>query len=151
MSTATPPLLEHVADLVVRVAAPTVVSSSRRVIGINGGEVMGARLHGKILPGGAEFQVIRADHTTELDARYVIETHSGALIYVVNTGFRHKPPEMTESLAAGRIGRSRLDLFAMNAAFETDATDYLWLARNVFVGTAERHPDRVELAIYQLL
>jgi hypothetical protein len=79
MFTATPPLLEHVADLIVRVSAPTVVSCSRRVIGINGGEVMGARLHGKILPGGAEFQVIRADHTTELDARYVIETHSGAL------------------------------------------------------------------------
>jgi hypothetical protein len=151
MFTATPPLLEHVADLIVRVSAPTVVSCSRRVIGINGGEVMGARLHGKILPGGAEFQVIRADHTTELDARYVIETHSGALIYVVNTGFRHKPHAKTESQGAGRIDRSRPDLFALNAAFETDATDYLWLARNVFVGTAERHPDRVELTIYQLL
>jgi hypothetical protein len=135
MSVATPPLLEHVADLVVRVAAPTVVSRSRRVIGINGGEVMGHRLQGKIPPGGAEFQVIRADHTTELDARYVIENHSGALIYMANTGFRHKPPEVTESLAAGRIGRSRPDLFAMNAAFETAATDYLWLARNVFAGT----------------
>ena len=117
MSTVAPPLLEHVADLVVRVAAPAVVSVSRRVIAINGGEVMGARLHGRILPGGAEFQVIRADHTTELDARYAIETHSGALIYVVNTGFHHKPSEVPETPAAGRIGRSKPDLFPLNVAF----------------------------------
>ena len=44
--------------------------------------------------------------------------------------------------AAGRIGTPR---------FETGAPEYQWLTRNVFVGTAARHPDRVELAIYQLL
>jgi len=44
-----PPTLEHIADLVVRVATPAVVSSSRRVIGIAGGEVLGPRIRGKVL------------------------------------------------------------------------------------------------------
>jgi hypothetical protein len=145
------PLLEHVADVRVRVAAPTVVSSSRRVIGITGGEVVGPRLRGKVLPGGADFQVIRADRTTELEARYVIEAESGALIYVINTGFRHGPPEAMERLLRGEAVDPALIYFRSTPRFETDVAEYQWLTKNVFVGTAVRRPDAVELAIFQVL
>jgi len=146
-----PPLLEHVADLVVRVAPPTVVSSSRRVIGITGGEVSGPRIRGKVLPGGADFQVIRADNTTDLEARYVIETDSGSLIYVVNTGYRHGPPEAMERLQRGELVDPALIYFRCTPRFETAAAEYHWLTRHVFVGTAARYPDRVEMSFFKLL
>jgi len=145
------PLLEHVADVLVRVAAPTVVSASRRVIGIMGGEVQGPKLRGKVLAGGADFQVIRADRTTELEARYVIETDAGALIYVINTGLRHGPAEAMERLLRGEAVDPALIYFRSTPRFETEAAEYQWLTKNVFVGTAVRRPDSVELAIYQLL
>jgi hypothetical protein len=41
----------------------------RRIIPITGGTVEGRRLQGKILPGGADWQIIRGDGVAELEAR----------------------------------------------------------------------------------
>ena len=46
----------------------------RRIIGITGGRFSGERLSGRVLPGGADWQVIRADGVADLDARYTLET-----------------------------------------------------------------------------
>ena len=73
----------------------------RRIIAITGGRFVGERLSGRVLPGGADWQVIRADGVAELDARYTLETGDGALIYVRNRGFRHGPAEVLKRLAAG--------------------------------------------------
>src|SRR5437868_6595080 len=73
----------------------------RRIIPITGGSFKGARLSGRVLPGGADWQVIRADGVAQLEARYTLETDDGALIYVRNDGYRHGPREVLEKLAAG--------------------------------------------------
>lgn len=39
--------------------------------------------------------------TAELDNRYAMETDDGALIEIVNYGFRHGPPEIIRAIAAG--------------------------------------------------
>ena len=44
----------------------------RRVINILAGRVEGARLSGRVLPGGADWQIVRADGFTELDTRYTL-------------------------------------------------------------------------------
>ena len=56
----------------------------RRIIDILGGEVHGPRLEGEILPGGADWQIVRPDGTIEVVARYTIRTKAGALVYVQN-------------------------------------------------------------------
>jgi len=75
----------------VEVGPPMVVGSTpygqRRIIPIKGGAFAGPRLSGKILPGGADWQVIRTDGAAELEARYTLQTDDGALIYVLNRGF----------------------------------------------------------------
>ena len=147
MSTAAPPQLKHIADLVVRVAVPVIVSGARRIIGILGGEVTGPSMQGKVLAGGADFQVIRPNHTTDLEARYVIETDAGSLIYVVNTGYRHGPAEAMERLQRGEAVDPALIYFRCTPRFETTAPELEWLTRHVFVGTAARHPDRVEMRL----
>ena len=77
-----PPELEHVCDLAVTIAAPVevgqTVSGLRRMIPITGGVVRGPLLNGKVLAGGADFQLILGGGTqAHLDARYVIELDDG--------------------------------------------------------------------------
>jgi hypothetical protein len=35
--------------------------------------------------------------------------------------------------------------------FETGAEKYRWLMENLFIGVGARYPDRVELAVHQVL
>src|SRR5512136_974889 len=73
----------------------------RRVIGILGGSVSGPKLKGHILPGGADWQLIRSDGAADIKARYTIQTDAGALIMVTSEGLRHGPPEVIERLTRG--------------------------------------------------
>jgi hypothetical protein len=61
----------------------------RQLIPITGGEVHGPLLEGDVVPGGADWQLVRADNVVELDARYTIRARDGALIHVRNRGIWH--------------------------------------------------------------
>src|SRR3954464_10285528 len=54
----------------------------RRIINILDGTVEGPKLKGTILPGGADWQIIRRDGVVHLTARYTIETDTGGLVLV---------------------------------------------------------------------
>ena len=125
-----------VADLIVLVGEPVEIGA-RRVIPILGGEVAGPRIRGRVLPGGADFQILRADGVIELHARYVVECESGARIYVENSGLRHGPPEAV--------------YFRTTPRFECADESYAWLTRHIFLGAGVRRPDRVELTIHQVM
>lgn len=78
----------------------------RRIVPILGGTCEGReRFHdlltGRVLPGGADWQLIHDDGLTEADARYTIETDRGSLVYVQNRGLRHAPPDVMKKLLAG--------------------------------------------------
>ena len=94
---------DHVSDLTILVAEPIEIGPTptgvRRFIPIIGGEARGPKLRGKIHAGGADFQILRADGVTELHARYVLETDTGALVYIENSGLRHGPPMRWKSCA----------------------------------------------------
>ena len=148
------PELEHVADLVVRIGAPIeigrIAGNLRRVIPIAGGEIFGPRIHGKVLPGGADYQVMRSDGVTDLHARYVIETEDGQLIYVENSGVRYGPPELIEKIRRGEAVDPTLIYFRSTPRFETAAPGYEWLMQNVFICSGARFPDRVELRFFRV-
>jgi hypothetical protein len=145
---ATPQLL-HVADVVARVAAPIEIGS-RRVVPILGGEALGPRIRGKILAGGADYQIVRPDGVTELHARYAIEIEDGQLIYVENSGLRSGPPELMRKLRRGEAVDPALIYCRTTPRFETAAPGYEWLMRNLFVCSAARFPDRVEIRFFQV-
>src|ERR1700747_3034365 len=73
----------------------------RRVIHILGGRFEGPRLQGRIVPGGAALQILRADGVADLRARYTLETDDGELILVRSDGLRHGPPDVIARLARG--------------------------------------------------
>jgi len=148
------PALVHVADLVVRIAEPIEIGrisgNLRRMIPIVGGEVLGPRIRGKVLPGGADFQIMRADGVTDLHARYVIEIEAGQLIYVENSGVRYGPPELMEKLRRGEVVDPALIYFRTTPRFETAAPGCEWLMRNLFICSGARFPDRVEMRFFQV-
>lgn len=122
----------------------------RRIIGIAGGRFSGARLSGLVLPGGADWQLVRADGSAFLDARYTLQTDDGALIYVSNQGFRHGPKEAMERLARGEEVDPALIYTRTAPRFETSAPKYAWLNRTLFVASGVRRRDAIELELYEV-
>jgi hypothetical protein len=94
---------------------------------ITGGEIIGPRLKGRVLPVGGDWLTIRSDGVGILDIRATIETPDGALIYlsysgVADTGeagytrfIEGNPPTRVPLRGAPR--------------FLTSHPDYLWLNR----------------------
>jgi hypothetical protein len=122
----------------------------RRIIPITGGSFRGERLAGRVLPGGADWQLIRADGVAELDARYTLETTDGKLIYVRNFGYRHGPADILKRLAAGDPVDPSLYYMRTTPRFETSAERYHWLNRTICVATGERRAAAVELDVYEV-
>ncbi len=122
----------------------------RRIINITGGTFSGARLKGRVLPGGADWQVLREDGVAVLDTRYTLETHDGALIYVQNRGLRHGPPEIIKKFSSGEKVDPSLYYMRTQPSFETGDTRYAWLNRIVCVGTGERLANAVKLEMYEI-
>ncbi len=122
----------------------------RRIIPITGGRISGERVAGRVLPGGADWQVVRADGVAELDARYTIETADGGLIYVSNRGVRHGPAEVLRKLAAGEAVDPALYYMRTTPWFETGDARYAWLNRVVCVATGARRAAAVELEVFEV-
>jgi len=152
-----PPTIEFAFEARVQVADPTVVGrlpsgQTRRIIDILGGTVDGPEIKGKVVPGGADWQLIRnSDGFTDIDARYTIETDDGHLIYVSNAGIRHAAPEVMEKLNAGQEVDQSLIYFRAIPKFETDAPGLGWLMTHVFVATGERYPNGVIIRFWKVL
>jgi hypothetical protein len=122
----------------------------RRVIGILGGSVRGPKLAGRILPGGADWQIIRSDGAADIKARYTIETDAGALIMVTSEGLRHGPPDVIEKLLRGDNVDPRLYYFRTVMRFETADPSVDWLNRILAVARGQREPRAVRLDVYEI-
>jgi hypothetical protein len=146
------PDLSHVFTAHVDVGAPLELGpidhGRRRIVPILGGSVDGPRLTAKILPGGADWQLIRADGTAEVVARYTLRATDGTLISVVNKGLRRGPTEVLARLAAGEAVDPSLYYFRTSPAFEVAAGPHAWLADNIFVATGERHEKQVLIKVF---
>jgi hypothetical protein len=149
-----PPQLEFAFEVRAKVADPVVIGDipdgTRRIIDILGGTFEGPKIRGKILPGGADWQIIRSDGFTQLDARYILETDKGELIYVINNGIRHAPPEIIKRLNAGEVVDQSQIYFRAVPRFETASPDLEWLMRSIFICTGERRPNDVAIRFYRV-
>ncbi len=123
----------------------------RRIIDIVGGEVTGPRLEGEILPGGADWQIVRPDGTIEVVARYTIRSTSGAKIYVQNEGLRVASPEILARMSTGELVPFDSYHFRTAPRFETADLGLKWLERATFVGVATRAPDRIAIGFHEVL
>jgi hypothetical protein len=122
----------------------------RRFVGIAGGTVQGPKLNGRILPGGADWQIIRKDGAADIQARYVIESDRGARILVNSVGLRHGPPEVLERLARGDKVDPAQYYFRTVMRFETGDAGLDWLNRILALARGERSARSVRLDVYEV-
>ena len=156
------PSLEHLADLIVHVAAPIEAGAvtglnsrgRRRIIPITGGTLCGPRLQGRVLPGGADFQLVVSETAADLDARNIIALegpeHGGEHVYVQNRALRRGSPADIAKLVRGEVVDPAAIYFRCVPTFEVSSPKLAWLTESLFVGTGARHPDRVEISLYRL-
>ena len=146
---------KYVFTITARIADVTIAGDIghgvRRIIPITGGEVKGEGVNGKVLPFGADFQIIRPDELIDLEAKYAFETDDGAVVYVENKGIRFGPVELLQKLKRGEPVDPRLIYFRTVPKFETGHENYRWLMEHIFVGSAARHADRVVIDVHMVL
>jgi hypothetical protein len=146
---------KYVFSLAIKIGAPIVAGDFghgvRRIIPILGGEVRGEGINGTIFPCGADFQTIRPNGFTELEAKYAFEMDDGAIVYIDNAGIRFGPKALLDRIANGESVDPALIYFRSVPKFETGHEKYRWLMENLFVGVGARHTDRVVIDVHQVL
>ena len=122
----------------------------RRYVPILGGSVQGSELNGEVLPGGADWQVQRADGVTEISAHYVIRSNDGALIEVQSDGLRHGPPEVMARLARGEAVSPQDYFFRTLMRLTTGHPDWLHLNKVMALANGRRDRALVTLDIWRI-
>ena len=157
LSTWAVPDMVFFADLSVAVGALQEVGNTalgfRRVIPIVGGNARGVGWAARVLPGGADFQLVVSPSQALLDARYCLETDGGDLIYVRNRAMRNGPAALMQRLLAGELlspTESAQVYFRCTPTFETACPALLWINERLFVGTGARLPGSVEMRFFEL-
>jgi hypothetical protein len=123
----------------------------RRIINIQGGTVEGPKLTGKVLPGGADWQIVRADGVVHLQARYTIETEAGGQILVDAEGYRHGPPEVMARLSRDETVDPQLYYFRTFMRFETADPAASWLNLILAIGRGARMKGAVRIEVFEVL
>lgn len=118
----------------------------RRVIPITGGTFSGPKIKGEVLSGGEDWQLVRPDGDTELNARYLLKTDDGFVIQVINQALIH-----TDARTNAFYCKSVLDLEA------PANSPYDYLNHAIFIGTLKMPPLKpgeepyVIIGVYKLL
>jgi len=113
----------------------------RRMIPITGGTFVGPRLRGRVLPGGADRQLVRKDGVTLLNALYEMQTDDGAVITILNR------VTIDPSDKSAPYARSMVEATAPDGP-------HGWLNRRIFVGDLHGLPAErkaVVIRVYEVL
>ena len=127
--------------------APT---GERRFVPLCDGVVRGPELNGRVISGGVDWQVGRADGALEIEAHYAIETEDGALVEVRSSGLRHGPPEVMARLAAGQPVDSSEYFFRTLVRLTTGHPQWLHLNKVMAIARGQRQARQVLLDLYRL-
>jgi Protein of unknown function (DUF3237) len=121
----------------------------RRVVPIAGGQVRGL-FDAEILPGGADWQLVRPDGAVEIDTRYSARTRAGEYVHFRTSGVRSGPPEVLAALLRGERADPSEYYFRVGVHLETSAPGLAALERSIFVASAVREADRVYYTAYRV-
>lgn len=115
----------------------------RRRIPIIGGTFEGPRIRGRVVPGGADWQLQRADNYTLIEADYMIEADDGTQIHVRNRG-----------LTNTRVPGAKARYLRTVPEFEAPSGPHEWLNQSIFVGSLQGiqgGPPSVMIHVFRLI
>ena len=107
----------------------------RQSIPITGGTFSGPNINGRILPGGADYQLVRPDGVVMIDADYMLQTDDGVIIHVRNVGVIVPP------------AKDRPVYFWAAPHFDAPVGRYAWLNDAIFVSTVGSAGDKDHPAV----
>lgn len=113
---------------------------TRQAIPITGGSFEGPDIKGEIIPGGADYQLLRPDGLRELEAVYMIRTDDGVVINVRNLGLINPQADP--------------EYIRTTPVFTAPAGPYEWLNQYLFLGTLRidpAQPGAVFIQVYKVL
>jgi cation transport regulator ChaC len=126
-------------------------NGNRRIGLVAGGTFEGPRLKGTVLPGGADWIIVRPDASTTLDVRLVLQTDDGATIGMTYRGMRHGPTAVMDRVNKGEMVDPSAYYFRTAVVFETASEKYDWLNRVIAIGTGHRPPEGPVYDIFEVL
>jgi hypothetical protein len=145
------PLFELTAEVSPPQVTPDGPYGTRRFIPVTGGSFSGERISGRLLPGGADCQLIRPDGVAELDVRVTLQTDDGTILLMRALGLRHGPEDVMRRIANGESVPPSAYYFRETMIFEVPRGPYDWLNRVIAIGTGERQPHSIHIATYEVL
>lgn len=110
---------------------------------ITGGRLDGPLLQAQVLPGGADWQLVRSDGVFELEAVYDLRCDDGTLVHVRNQALWHSD-----------TGDWPARYAMCQPRFEAPSGPFDWLNNHLFVGTIAQGNTAlpsIRLNVFQLL
>ena len=111
---------------------------------VSGGVVSGPKLRGKLRPVGGDWLTVRTDGVGILDVRATIETHDGALIFVIYTGVLDLGEDGYQKFLNGEPPAGGTPI-RMSPRCHTSHPDYQWLNRLHCLGIGQAFLERSEV------
>jgi len=149
------PALEFFCELNVQVDPPLIVGETahgiRKIIPITGGTVTGPLINGKIISGGADWQLVRHDGVIEIEAHYQFKTEDDVVIYIKNAGLRVASMEVADKLAKGEPVNANQYYFRGTPKFEAPKGVHGWINNCLFLSSGERLAQSVLIRVWRIL
>lgn len=126
-------------------------NGSRMVFRIIDGTVSGPKFEGRILPGGADYALVRADGVTVVEAHYVIQNVDGTCVYVKNKGLFIASQDATDRMDRGDPVDDDEIYFRAAPVFDAPDGPHSWLADRLFISKCRFSLDEVTIRVYTVL
>jgi hypothetical protein len=142
----TPPVLVFVFRILLRFDAgprlrfePAYRAGRRGFVAVQGGEVSGPRLTGRVLPQyGGDWPWFSPGGLVDFEAHYLLEASDGTPVYIHNRGLAWSAPDVLARIEAGEPVAPEDTYCRVTPRFEAPAGPHEWLNRTVFIGKGER-------------
>lgn len=118
-----------------------------RLIRFTSGTFEGDGLRGRLLPGGTDWQQVRADGVLEIRAHYLLQTEQGETIEVVSEGLRDASPEVSARMMRGDAVDPAEYYFRTHIRLRTASERIARLNRLLAVSFGDRQARSVRLRI----
>ena len=114
---------------------------TQRIIPITGGAFQGPHIRGVIVPGAADWNLIRNDGANSVEAYYFLRTDDGVIVKIINKG-------TFPANSGGAGARPRFTI----PVFEAPIGKYDWLNTGAFVGTLKVLPKNIiQIGVFQIV
>lgn len=146
----------HLMTLRLDVATGAMLNVGKTVLGrrliapITGGTFKGDRLHGVVLPGGADWVINRPDGVMAIDVRITLKTHDDALIYCSYQGTFKATPEVMARFNRGELLQESEYKLRTTVRLETGAGAYAWLNDAPAVGVGRQTAEGPVYSIFEI-